>query len=162
MRNSVIALVPIIMLAFLSTTAVPTAIGQDFRIETGVFRGDSDEPISENLTLFSGNLIFDFMLPTDGQRFPEEIVVFQSRERKFVLLDTSRQVKTIIIEGEVLKILAAMKSSDLVTEKNAFLFHPKFKENYDMASGWLTMESPQLSYKTRGDRPENDLVLHKY
>lgn len=144
------------------TSATTTLIGQEFRIETEVYSGEASEPISENLTLFSGNLIFDFMLPTDGARFPEEVVIYQSREKQFVLLDTSRQIKTLLIEGELLKILAALQSSDIADEKNAFLFHPAFTETWDESSRWLTLASDQLTYRTRGDRPENENALHKY
>jgi len=76
----------------LTYCCVGASIAQDFRIETEVFRGESTEPISENLTLFSGNLILDFMLPTDRTRFPEQIVIFTSDERKFILLDTRRRI----------------------------------------------------------------------
>lgn len=137
-------------------------MSQDFRIETEVFRGESTEPISENLTLFSGNLILDFMLPTDRTRFPEEIVIYLSQERKFVLLNTRRRVKTEILEGEVLQVLAALQSSSIIDETNEFLFHPEFKENFDSSSGLLTMESEQLSYEVRGKRPKEDDQLHRY
>jgi len=137
-------------------------IAQDFRIETEIFRGESNEPISENLTLFSGDLILDFMLPTDRTRFPEEIVIFQTRLKKFILLDTRRKYKTEILEGEVLQMLAALQSSNISDEKNEFLFHPNFKERFDASSGLLTLESEQLTYRVRGKRPGDDSMLHRY
>lgn len=138
----------------------PAVVAQEFRIETEVYRDGESEPIAENLTLFSGNLIIDFLLAADRTRFPEEIVVYQSNEKRFVLLNTARQIKTEVIEGEVLKILAALQSSSMASGDNEFLFHPNFREHYDVSSGWLTMESPQLTYRTRGDRPTSN-QLHR-
>lgn len=152
----------IIGFALITNLLPQVTLAQDFRIETEVYQGDSTDPISENLTLFSGNLILDFMLPTDRTRFPEEIVIYLSREKKFVLLDTRRKVKTELIEGEVLKILAALQSSNITDETNQFLFHPIFDERFDQSSGVLTMESEQLTYHVRGNRPDKENMLHKY
>ena len=149
-----------LILGHLMVTCYLTA--QDFRIETEVFRGNSSEPISENLTLFSGNLILDFMLPTDRTRFPDEIVIYQSREKQFVLLDTRRQIKTEILEGEVLKILAALQNSSIAEKGNEFLFQPEFQEHFDISSGLLTLESEQLTYQVRGKRPTDENQLHRY
>lgn len=141
---------------------VGSALAQDFRIETEVFRGESTEPISENLTLFSDNLILDFMLPTDRTRFPEQIVIFISDERKFVLLDTRRRLKTELLEGQVLQFLSTLQSSTLANEENDFLFHPDFKEEYDHSSGLLRLYSDQITYEVRGERPKEDTILHRY
>jgi hypothetical protein len=150
------------MLILSNFRAPEPLMAQDFRIETEVFRGDSTEPISENLTLFSGNLILDFMLPTDRTRFPDEIVIYQSREKQFVLLDTRRKIKTEILEGEVLKIVAALQNSTLADDANRFLFQPGFEEHFDISTGRLTLESEQLTYEVRGERPRDDEQLHRY
>ena len=139
-----------------------TLVAQEFRIETEVYRDGESDPISENLTLFSGNLVFDFLLAADRTRFPEEIVIYQSNEKRFVLLNTARQIKTEIIEGEVLKILAALQTSSMATGENKYLFQPSFDEHYDVASGWLTMESPQLTYRTRGHSPASNQLNRYY
>ena len=139
-----------------------TLVAEEFRIETIVYREGQTDPISENLTLLSGNLIFDFMLRPDKTRFPQEIVIYNSTAKRFVLLDTRRQVKTELIEGELLKVLTALQSSSLADDKNKFLFYPEFKETFDLGTGWLTLSSPQLTYRTKGERPPNDMLLHKY
>ncbi len=139
-----------------------TADAQQFRIETHVYRDGSEDPISENLTLFDENVIYDFMLKTDKTRFPQEIVIYLSNEKRFVLLDTNRQIKTEIIEGEVLKMLAALQNVGANNPDNKFFFQPRFDEDFDIGSGWLTLEGEQLKYRTRGERPPNDSVLHRY
>lgn len=161
-ESPVMRFILMIGIALISNTLIQTATAQDFRIETEVFRGESNEPISENLTLFSGNLILDFMLPTDRSRFPEEIVIYQSREKRFVLLDTRRKVKAFVLEGEVLQVIAALQSSNIGDDKNDFLFHPEFDEQFDSTAGLLTLESDQLTYRVRGERPGEDNSLHRY
>ena len=146
----------------LAQTLVSNSNAQDFRIETEIFQGTSNDPISENLTLFSGNLILDFMLPTDRTRFPDEIVIYISDERKFVLLDTRRRIKTELLEGQVLQLLASLQSSTIATEDNDFLFNPEFEEAYDNSSGLLTLQSERITYEVRGKRPKEDSMLHRY
>ena len=144
-------------------TLMLTATAQEFRIETEVYQDDDSSPISENLTLFQDNLIFDFMLPTDRTRFPEQIVIYRSQEREFILLDTNRKVKTVIIEGEILKIVAALQNSEMASSPDAdFLFHPSFDNHYDDSTGWLTLEHERLKYRAKGERPEDDSNLHRY
>jgi hypothetical protein len=147
-------LVPLLLVAPLA--------GQEFRIETEVIQESTGETISENLTLFGDNVIVDFMLRPDATRFPVEIVAYVPSQKRFVLLDTTRRVKTEIIESELLKILAALQGAAFVNDENRFWFHPEFVESYDSGSGWLELRSPLLVYRTRGQRPEQDMALHRY
>jgi hypothetical protein len=135
---------------------------QEFRIETEVTNLDTNETVSENLTLFDENIIVDFMLKPDKTRFPVEIVAYVVNEKRFVLMDTMRKVKTELVESELLKILAALQGSAFVNDDNRFLFQPEFEESIDPSTGWLELRSPQLIYRMRGQRPENELALHKY
>ncbi len=152
---------------WLATVAIlgcwPAAVSaEEFRIETIVYREGEPEPLSENLTLFDDHLVFDFMLKPDQSRFPQQIVIYNATEKRFVLLDTRSRVKTEIIESELLKILAALQSSSVVDKENEFLFFPSFEEKFDIGTNWLTLRSPRLTYRTRGERPANDAVLDMY
>ena len=49
------------------------AMAEDFRVETDVFVGGEKEPVAQNVTLFSGGLVYDF--PLIG---PQEITVFDA------------------------------------------------------------------------------------
>ncbi len=142
-------------------TASPVS-AQEFRIETVVTRGDDSETISENLTLLDDNLIVDFMLKTDNTRFPVEVVAYVINEKRFVLMDTTRKVKTELIESDLLQVLTALRNASFINDDNRFFFHPKFEESYDDASGWLELRSPRLVYRTRGKRPAQELALHRY
>ncbi len=138
------------ILASLAIWLVGSSVAaQEFRIETVVTRGDDPQPVSENLTLLDDNLIVDFMLKTDNTRFPVEIVAYVVGEKRFVLMDTARKVKTELIESEVLKILEALRNASFINDENRFFFHPEFTETYDSSTGWLELRSPQLVYRAR-------------
>lgn len=142
-------------------TMLPVAHGQAFRIETVVTQSDG-QTISENLTLLDENLIVDFMLMTDKTRFPVEIVAFDINQKRFVLMDTARKVRTELPESELLKILTALQGSSFVDDENRFFFQPDFEEDYDPATGVLEMRSPRLVYRTHGKRPEQETTLRTY
>ncbi len=135
---------------------------QGFRIETEVTNRDTGETVSENLTLFDDNIIVDFTLKPDKTRFPIEIVANIVNEKRFVLMDTTRKIKTELVESDLLRILAALQGSAFVDDSNRFLFRPEFEESFDDSTGWLELRSPQLVYRTRGQRPEQEMALQKY
>lgn len=153
-------------LTFLATLAMPlfleTALAQDFRVETEVIDVATGDVISENLTLFSGNLIVDFMLSPDKTRFPAEVVIYDTGLKRFVLMDTARKVRTEVADTDLLKILVALQGSHFVDETNEFLFRPEFEESYDQATGQVELRSPRLTYRMKGSRPAQDMALHKY
>lgn len=151
-------------LLMIASTLVPVSeiSAQEFRIETEVTNVDTGETVSENLTLFDDHIIVDFMLKPDKTRFPVEIVAYVTNEKRFVLMDTTRKVKTELVESDLLRILAALQGSAFVDDENRFLFRPEFEESFDSSTGWLELRSPQLIYRTRGQRPVQELALHKY
>ena len=143
-------------------TLASSSIGQEFRIESYVYRAGVSEPVSENLTLFTENRIFDFMLKTDQTRFPQEIAIYESDKKQFVLLDTARRTKVRIAESELVNMLAALRVSSADEDNYRFLYQPDFEETYDAASGWLTLRGEQLVYRAKGTRPEQGIALQKY
>jgi hypothetical protein len=152
-----------IFLAIIAVRLVPeTAAAQDFRIETEVIDAVSGDVISENLTLFSGNLIIDFMLSPDTTRFPSEIVIYDTSLKRFVLMDTARKIRTEVADTDLLKILVALQGSHFVDETNEFLFRPEFEESYDQSTGQVELRCPRLTYRMKGTRPAQDVALHRY
>ena len=141
---------------------VPRSSKQEFRIESYVYRAGENRPVSENLTLFSGDRIFDFMLKPDETRFPQEIAVYESDKKQFVLLDTSRRIKVEIHDSEIQGMATAMRVSSAGDDVYGFLLQPQLEEDYDSVSGWLTLSGEQLVYRAKGLRPEPGLALQKY
>lgn len=138
-----------------------TGLAHEFRIETEVCRGGDDQPVSESLTLFEGGLIYDFLVTgDDDESIAEQIAIFDTHQRKFVLLDSKRKVKTTIPEFRLIRLLSALKSEGVV--QNDFLVNPEFEEIFDTSSGWLTLQSDQLIYRAKGKRPSDGTVLPIY
>jgi hypothetical protein len=51
-------------------------LGQAFRIESQVYDESSKLPVSQNVTLFSQGLVYDFRMSNDAQPKPLEIVIY--------------------------------------------------------------------------------------
>jgi len=121
----------------------------DFRVETQVFDdGASDEPrlLAENLTLLSGQYIYDYLL---GDAL--ETCVLDTRSGRFVLLDSQREVRTAVDRNNLLKFVAAMN----ISAKKAgpiyrFAADPSFRETYDEATARLTLANRLMTYEVRG------------
>jgi hypothetical protein len=123
---------------------------EEFRVETEVFVGHQDEPIAENVTLFSSGLVYDF--PLVG---PEEITVFDPSRGRFVLLDGQRKVKTTLTTDELLKFAAAMKvQAHGMDGVVAFAANPRFEESLDEETGWLSLAGNVITYRAKCTIPK--------
>ena len=86
MRFGVPAFV-LMLAAAVAGSMVQRAVADDFRIETKVFAGKETVPVSEDLTLFRGEQVYDFLSK------PREITVFDKPRSRVILLDPARRVK---------------------------------------------------------------------
>ena len=98
-RWSVGVAIATMFLPFIETTA------QEFRVETHVFSGDSTLPVSENITLYDGYMVYDFQMAMDESNNAAEIVIFDSRQKSFVLLDLQRKYRTDIHQVTLVKMV---------------------------------------------------------
>ena len=48
-------------LLWLSLLTAGSTFAEDFRIQTRVYRGDEETPVSQNLTLFRAGVVYDFL-----------------------------------------------------------------------------------------------------
>jgi len=145
----------VVTLAFLVTSP---SLGQQFRIETFVYRDQDKTPISENLTLFHDGLVYDFLLGQD--RSAEEIAIYDSRGETFVLINVARRVRTEITLVELMQRLEAFKTSGVIKPEDRFLIDAEFTEDYDPANGLLTLKSDQLTYRVRGQQVKDEAAWH--
>jgi len=138
-------------LSLLAGQVSPTsAMAEDFRVETDVFLGGEKEPVAQNVTLFSGGLVYDF--PLIG---PQEITVFDGARGRFVLLDVPRKTKATLTTQELLQTTAAIKvQAQELDGVFAFAADPQFKCDTDGQDGWLTLSSSLLSYRAKGTQPK--------
>jgi hypothetical protein len=128
---------------------VMPATAEDFRIETDVFLGAEKEPVAQNVTLFTGSLVYDF--PLIG---PQEITAFDVSRGRFILLDVPRKIKTTLQTQELLEITAAIKvQAQGMDGVFAFAAAPQLNRAVDESSGWLTLSSSLLTYRAKGVKP---------
>jgi hypothetical protein len=131
-----------------ATFLASSAWSQDFRVETDVFVADEDESVSETLTLFAGDVVYDFFL-----KGPDQVTCFDINRGRIVLLDRERQVQTTLTTEQLLEFSTAIRSLP-PTDAARGLFHPQFDETYDEESGSLELTSPELTYSAKGVRPK--------
>lgn len=131
--------------------------GQDFRVVSQVFVGDSDSPSSENLTLYQSGLAFDFQMDQASPGTPSEVVIFDSRKKQLVLLDVKRQLRTDIEDFELLKMLEGLRSTAETNEEVDFLINPELETSYDVDENLITVSNDDMTYQVRGRAPD-DLV----
>lgn len=136
--------------------------GQEFRIESQVYAGQSTQPISHNVTLFTSKLICDARLSNEVESKPVEYVVFDTRQKTLILLDTQREVRAEILDLELLKMLEGLRRETMQNDRTKFLTNDTFEEETDWSDGWVTLTSPSITYRFRGSQPEDVSFLPPY
>lgn len=121
-----------------------TALGQDFRVETEVLADGEKEPISESLTLFMGDVVYDFMLSPS-----EETTIFDVRRGTLTLIDPVRGWRTSLTTAQLEELSAAMKSRGLQGGPPD-LFQPQFQTTYESDTLRLSLVSERLVYRAKG------------
>lgn len=129
---------------------------QDFRVDTDVFLNDAQEPVSETLTLFAGDVVYDFILSG-----PEEITIFDVARGRIVLLDGTRSVKTTLTTEQLLQLTAAMKTVSGAEQRQGLL-NPQFATRFEEATGQLELTSANLVYRAKGIPPKTDTAAQRF
>jgi len=123
------------------------ALAAGFRIETKIFIGDEEEPVSETTTLFLGGVVYDFLAE------PEQVAMFRrpggGKTGRFILLDPVRRLRTELstdqLAGAMDKLSTwAARQKDPVLQ---FAANPTFDESFDEQSGKLILASHEESYQ---------------
>jgi hypothetical protein len=144
-----------VLVVALAWSACGIAAGQDFRVETQVFLDKPTEPNAESLTLFCGDVVYDFTKPQG------ETTVFDIRRGKLVLLDEARGIRTSLTTGELAEFSAAIKARGLQQgEKD--LFEPQFETQFDEAQLRVTLASDHLTYSAIGTAAKNPEAAQRY
>lgn len=131
-------------LPFAATSlATVMACAADFRMESEIFVGRDKEPAVENLTIFVGGRVYDFLLTR-----PLEITVFDPKRQHFDLLDVERSIKASISMEQVHSLIAASKAK--AEEKSpTFFLDPQFKTEFDQKTSWLTLSATEMTYSVK-------------
>jgi hypothetical protein len=145
-------LIPVLVGCLLGASAVPLWC-QEFRIETQVYLKNRAKPISENLTLFSESMVYDFLFDADVHSKIAEIVILDLSKNRFVLLDPQRELKLEIDEADLGQLVSALKTSEAWREKYPFLLDPKFTTQYDESAERLELNSKYVTYAAKLEAP---------
>ncbi len=134
------------------------ASADDFRIETKVYAGKEVEPVSEDLTLFRGEQVYDFL------NKPREVTVFDKPRSRVILLDPSRRVKAevsmerIMAFSDELRTWCGKQSDPLLK----FSAEPSFAQSLDNATSELVFTSPFLTYRVATEKASSDDIARQY
>ena len=97
-------------LLILSGLVSPVA-GDDFRVETEIFVGREKEPAVENVTIFAGGRVYDFLIPAveEGEKAEiREITVFDPERGVVDLLDVKRKLRTTVTTDQMLRFTSSI------------------------------------------------------
>jgi hypothetical protein len=136
---------------------VPAATSaEDFRVETDVFVGEARQPVAETLTLFSGAVVYDFVL-TD----PKEMTVLDFQLGRIFLLNPESKIKSSVSTEELLSFTAAIRAR-AQNDKKKQLFGTEFTGDLNKESGEVLLEGENLSYRASGKLPKFSVATKKY
>jgi hypothetical protein len=133
-----------------------------FRIETKIFVGDEEEPISQTTTLFLEGAVYDFL------EQPAQIAVFRhptgGKPGRFILLAPDERIQTEITTDQLagamtkLRTWAARQNDPFLK----FAADPQFKESFEPENGRLVLASHLENYNVTTTRPEHAQWLSEY
>ncbi len=153
------SLIPGILSGLLLLLGLPLAVqGVEFRVDTQIFLGDRDLPVSENTTLFSGEDVFDSITGDT------EITVFKGSEDCFVLLDPNRKLKTRITTDQLLQYTALLKEKASKSKDPLLKFcaQPKFDvRREDNGKKWQFFDQV-LQYRVLTHTATDEAVAEQY
>lgn len=136
------------------------ADGQEFRVDTELFRNQEKDPFLQTLTIFADGAVYDFQLTE-----PAEATVFDARRGQFTLLDESRRARATVTTQELLDFSLALETHAAQQRDRllAFCAAPNFEisenpvEQNGQALTELKLSAKPLVYVVRAQkspRPE--------
>lgn len=158
LKYSVLAFVTV----FFGSSFESPLLGQEFRIESQVYNDESKLPVSENITMFSQDLVYDFCMSNEAQPKPVEVVIYNSRQRRIILLDPARKIRMELADLSLHRIVDGVRRATVQDNRTRFLVEDKFEEHTDFSTNWVTMESPNIIYRFRGEQPKDVSIMPKY
>lgn len=161
-RNFCFSSLFVTVLAAFSLGAIGKASGQEFKIESQVYSGDSTMPVSQSVTMFSQGIVYEFKLSNESLSEAKEIIIFDSRQRRVALIDPAKSIKLEMLDLRVMKILEGVRRSTEQDKRTQFLVQDSFTEEVDLTSGWVTLSSPNITYRFKGKQPNTVSIVPTY
>jgi len=125
----------------------PGTFAAQFRIETKVYAGDDEVPVSQNTTLFQSGVVYDFA------ESPKRVAILRQprgdEPGRFVLIDPVRHVKTELTTDRIDAAIGKLRSW---AERQPdpllrFAANPTFEESFDEETGVLVLDSRAMQYR---------------
>lgn len=119
----------------------------DFRIETKVYAGDEELPVTQNTTLFQNGVVYDFL------EVPKRVAIFRDgtgdNPGEFLLIDPARSMKTTISTDRIDAAIDKLRTWSRSQRNPLLVFaaDPEFTETFDAESGMLNLESERMTYR---------------
>ncbi len=133
----------------------------EFRIDTAVYVGDEQQPSSQNTTLFTKGMVYDFSM-TASDREPSEITIYDSKNDALVLLDPKRKIKFVIQLSQLITLVSGLLAETNQNPDSRFLTSDDYQEEHDISSGWYTLKNDIITYSFRGKPPTNTQLVQAY
>ena len=133
----------------------------DFKIESQVFIDRDHTPVCINQTMFNAGLVIDLQFK-NGANHPSEICIYDSRNRKFILLNIEKQIRLNVDQLQLLRIAEAMKQELRNSETTQALVFENFEEDFQQKGNIVSVSNGVVSYVSRGIRPSVDSILVPY
>ena len=135
---------------------------EGFRIETKIYVGDEETPVSETTTLFLDRVVYDFLAE------PKQVAVFRKatggKPGRFILLDEKNRIQTELstdqLAGAMNKLRTwASRQSDPFLQ---FAADPQFEESFEPESGRLRLASHLENYSVATTGTKQSESLSEY
>lgn len=134
----------------------------EFRIATQLFVGDSEQPQAHNLTLFSKGVVYDFQHGPNKNEPAKEVVIFNSRTKKVILLNLETEKKLEIYDVSLMKLVDEMRLAAEKQPQTRFLVQDQYKETIDTETKSVSLKSDIISYRFEGKTPANETIMPVY
>lgn len=144
MPSQILRVAVVLSLAWLVLAAAGRA--DEFRIVSKVYVGDEPAPVSETITLFDGETVYDFIAS------PPRTAVFRkplgASEGRFILLDPTRKLRTEMSTDQLTKFTTGLKAWSAGQDDPLLKFcgNVMFSETWDARTSELRLASPVIQY----------------
>lgn len=123
------------------------AVAEDFRIQTNVYAGNDETPVSQSLTLFRAGYVYDY-LEGEDPAVADRIAIFDKPHGRFIVLDPARKVRAEVKTDDVLQFAGRLQTAAARSKQEftRFAANPDFKVDF-ADNGTLTLSSEIMTYK---------------
>ena len=132
-----------------------TTTAQEFRVETDVFIDNGRQPVAQHLTLFTGNLVYDFAMTR-----ADEVTMLDTQRGRVVLMDLTKKTKTEVSTQTLLDFTAKIKQ--IALEKGNGVVSLEFQTQFDVAAKTIELTSDHVTYTASAIEAQQPEAVERY